>query len=206
MAKYVEHCPDIFPQQERGVNVWWLPEEFSQSRLGDREIGSNACSLIAVLLSGRIDEFQLQIWGLMDQPLTRLLVTSIAEAIIEGNEIHETLIKSNLLPSLNLTVVEALRAVNHKYPFLVEWVDQTTLVMEPMGDTLADTLEKPFNAWTRSPPQNRKINSDLYGVLVGDDKTVVFVYQPQLAKITVIDGMLEFLVSCKCECGDKTFI
>lgn len=93
------------------------------SNLFLRLIGSNACSLIAVLIAGRIDDFNLQIWGYLDQPLTRLLVTSIAEAIIEGNELHETLSKNDMLASLNLTVVEALHAVNHKYPFLVEWID-----------------------------------------------------------------------------------
>jgi hypothetical protein len=41
MAKYVEYTPTVFAVSERGINVWWFPEEFSQSRLGDRVIGQN---------------------------------------------------------------------------------------------------------------------------------------------------------------------
>jgi hypothetical protein len=86
-------------------------------------LGSNACTLIAVLLAGRMDEFRIPVWGFVDQPLSRMLINSLAEAIIEGNEIHETLRRTHQLVSINLTVPEALHAVSFKYPFLTEWTE-----------------------------------------------------------------------------------
>lgn len=85
--------------------------------------GSNACTLITVLLSGKINEFKIVIWGYQDQPLSRMLVTSLAEAIIDGNEIHEGLIQAGTVQNMDLTVPEALRATKFKYPNLVEWGD-----------------------------------------------------------------------------------
>lgn len=52
-----------------------------------------------------------------------------------------------------------------------------------LGDTLFDQLERPLLDWMREPPENKKPNSDLFCILVGDDKTVVFVFQPQLSKV-----------------------
>lgn len=63
------------------------------------------------------------IWGYQDQPLSRMLVTSLAEAIIDGNEIHEGLIQAGTVQNMDLTVPEALRATKFKYPNLVEWGD-----------------------------------------------------------------------------------
>lgn len=83
--------------------------------------GSNACTLIAVLLAGRINEFKILIWGYPDQPLSRMLVSSLAESIIEGNEIHESVMQEGTIHSMDLTVPEALRATHLKYPNLVEW-------------------------------------------------------------------------------------
>lgn len=42
-------------------------------------LGSNACTLIAVLLAGRIDEYKIQLWGYIDQPLSRMLVNSLGK-------------------------------------------------------------------------------------------------------------------------------
>jgi len=64
----------FFADQMNGANVWWFPAEFSQSKLGDRVIGSNACTLICVLLAGRIHEFNLAVWVILIKPLSRLLV------------------------------------------------------------------------------------------------------------------------------------
>ena len=50
-----------------------------------------------------------------------MLVTSIAESIIEGNSLHEVLNQSGQLVELNLTVPEAINASAHKYPKLTEW-------------------------------------------------------------------------------------
>lgn len=88
--------------------------------------GSNACTLIAVLLSGKIHEFKIVIWGYPDQPLSRMLVSSLAESIVDGNEIHESLMQQGTVHSMDLTVPEALRATKFKYPNLVEWGDVST--------------------------------------------------------------------------------
>jgi hypothetical protein len=70
-----------------------------------------------------LDEFKIPIWGYFDQPLSRMLVTSIAEAIVEGNEIHEALMIRGDLCDMDLTVPEALNAVRFKYQRLTEWLD-----------------------------------------------------------------------------------
>jgi len=40
MASYINFTPDVFGiQHPHGIKVWQFPEEFSQSRLGDRLVG-----------------------------------------------------------------------------------------------------------------------------------------------------------------------
>ncbi|ODN02950.1 hypothetical protein Ocin01_03719 [Orchesella cincta] len=188
MARYVEYTPDVFSQTDRGVNVWWFPTTFSQSQLGDRVIGSNACTLIAVLLGGRVTEFNIVIWGYQDQPLSRMLVTSLAEAIIEGNEIHESLMAEGTVNSMDLTVPEALRAVQFKYSNLVEWGDRTAFVNEPLAETLIENLLPVIIDFEHAPPERKRPNTDLFAILVCDGRSVLFVYQPSTAKVTVIDS------------------
>jgi hypothetical protein len=82
------------------------------------------------LVAGRLHEFEIPIWGYFDQPLSRMLVSSIAEAIVEGNEIHEALMIRGELYEMDLTVPEALNAVGFKYPSLTEWLEVSLRVAE----------------------------------------------------------------------------
>jgi hypothetical protein len=59
-----------------------------------------------------------------------MLVSSIAEAIVEGNEIHEALMIRGELYEMDLTVPEALNAVGFKYPSLTEWLEVSLRVAE----------------------------------------------------------------------------
>jgi len=188
MAKYVEYTPDVFAVQDGSVHIWWFPTSFCQSQLGDRVIGSNACTLITVLLAGRLHEFGILIWGYIDQPLSRMLVTSLAEAIVEGNDIHENLCKRGELFDVDMTVPEAIRAVRFKYPSLTEWIEKTVLETRAIGESLTQNIRKPITEFEHNPPADKRANSDLFIILVADTRSVLFCYQSKTSKITMMDS------------------
>ncbi|CAG7829641.1 unnamed protein product [Allacma fusca] len=193
MALYVQYTPDVYPQQEGQVLFWLFPEEFSQSQLGDRELGSNACTLIALLTAARIQVLNIPIWGLPDQPLSRMLVTTLAEAIIEGNDIYENLAISGQLTDPNLDITEALAPIREKYPLLAEWPilamnGRENIIREPIGQSLSNNIREFLMYWIYNPPIDKIPDSDLFIVLVANTRTCLFVYQPQVGKIALVDS------------------
>jgi len=193
MAFYVQYTPDVHPLQDGEVMYWLFPEEFSQSRLGDRELGSNACTIIAVLTAAKLQVFRVPIWGLPEQPLSRLLVATIAEAIIEGNDIYTNLALTGQLADPNLDVMEALLPVRQKYPFFSEWplmalLGKENIIREPLGLTLGQNLSEIIMNWLYNPPADKQSDADLFITLVANTRTTLFVYQQQVAKVALIDS------------------
>ena len=57
------------------------------------------------------------------------------------------------------------------------------VMVTSLGESFADTIEPPLFDWVHNPPHDKKPNSDLFVVLVADTRSVLFIYQPQLAKV-----------------------
>ena len=84
--------PQTEIQTERSghVGVWWFPRDFSQSRYGERNTGSNACTLIAILVAQKCYEKEIKIWGHDEQPLNKELICALGDSILEGEYHIET--------------------------------------------------------------------------------------------------------------------
>ncbi|CAG2065941.1 unnamed protein product, partial [Timema podura] len=77
--------PDLVVEKRGDVCIWWFPRDFSQSRLGDRTTGSNACTLIVLLISQKCYQGDIQILPREKEPISQRFVAALAESIIEGN-------------------------------------------------------------------------------------------------------------------------
>uniref|UniRef100_T1J4V4 Uncharacterized protein n=1 Tax=Strigamia maritima TaxID=126957 RepID=T1J4V4_STRMM len=187
-ASYVNYVPNLKCSLEGGVKVWWFPADFCQSRLGDRLIGgtgSNACTIITLLMAHKIHSLGIQIWGHEDQPLNRQLMSAFAESIIDGNDIHERLMASGPMRNPNLTLPEAMEACRGRFVNLVEW--DSTVYHSKMRTTLFDNLHRGIMRWELQgmPPTP---GCDLYIVLIADQRSVLLVFQRALNRVTLIDS------------------
>lgn len=80
---------------------------------------SNACTLICLLVAVRISREHLLIYDVEKCPKLNIIV---AEAMIEGNEIHASLIKKRLISNPYLNTEEALKYGGESLDTLREWV------------------------------------------------------------------------------------
>ncbi|XP_049775538.1 uncharacterized protein LOC126458411 isoform X2 [Schistocerca serialis cubense] len=164
------------------VIIWWFPRDFSQSRIGDKCTGSNACTLIALLVAHQCYKDNINI-SPGEQRLSSHIITALAESIMEGNEIHRQLLQKGNLQYLNMTVPEAMAAAKSKIKFITEWrsyvylLDLGASLYEQMNDTLAD--------WFRNPPARK--GSELFVILIAENRSVLFVFQKDQNKVTLID-------------------
>lgn len=60
--------------------------------------------------------------------------------------------------------------------------------MEPLGETLTKNLLPVIVEFEHNPPERKVANTNLYAVLVADGRSVLFVYQPETGKVTLIDS------------------
>lgn len=62
------------------------------------------------------------------------------------------------------------------------------IIIEPLAETLVDNLIPVIIEFEHNPPDRKRPNTDLYAVLVADGRSVLFIYQPETAKVTIIDS------------------
>jgi len=196
-ARYVSYVPTISGELEENVKIWWFPCDFCQSRLGDREIGSNACTLIAVILAYRLHDQGISILGNLNLPLSRQLISALAESIVDGNEILDSLMNRGELNDINLTLPEALhfyQTTQFEWKLndfsrrqLIEW--RTSIEMEAtIQARLFEVLHRGLIEWEMKGRTEAPQDSNLYFVLIADTRSVLLVYQRELKQVTLIDS------------------
>lgn len=85
--------------------------------------GSNACTLIALLMASNMHKSKISVECLFSSPTTIRLTELFSDAILKGNAIHQDLFKtSSHLQNTNLTVPEAMHAGKLFLGTLTEWV------------------------------------------------------------------------------------
>ncbi|XP_046485913.1 uncharacterized protein [Neodiprion pinetum] len=191
------------------VLVWWFGQNFSQSRYGDRTNGktvknrfefpnfrfrsfpapgSNACTLIAVLVALRISQSDMKISGGHDccaqTPLSSQLIKCLADSFVQGNKIHERLLKSGELPHVNMSVPEAIQAAGKSMRSIIEW--KSLVYLMDMGSSLFDQLNETVQEWYRNPPPNHSDN--LFVIIIADNRSVLLTFQHTVEKVTLIDS------------------
>lgn len=85
--------------------------------------GSNACTIIVLLMANNIKKSNIRVQCLFRSPTKEHLVKLFSNAILEGNTIHRNLFEAGLLRSMNLTVPEAMEGGQSSLGTLTEWVE-----------------------------------------------------------------------------------
>jgi len=85
--------------------------------------GSNACTIIALLMASNVHNSNIRIKCLFESSTKEHLAKLFSHAILEGNAIHYDLFKdNNLTQDTNLTLPEAMNAGKSSLGTLTEWV------------------------------------------------------------------------------------
>ncbi|ENN77360.1 uncharacterized protein LOC109537487 [Dendroctonus ponderosae] len=180
----------FFPQFETehvgggAIRVTWFEPKFSQSHYNvhNRTSGSNACTLIAILMASKCHDYNVVI-KYPQENLNIRLIHLLAISMLEGNKIHEELKKKKVLKDLNLNVPEALKYTQEETYNLVEW--KSSIYMERLSRSLCENIRSNYKEWLKL---NKEPNEDLYVVLIADSRTVLFLFQTKTDTISLVDS------------------
>ncbi|XP_030758309.1 uncharacterized protein LOC115884013 [Sitophilus oryzae] len=180
----------FFPQYELEsvyddtISVMWFETKFSQSHYNvhNKTNGSNACTLIVVLIAAKCHATKV----LINEPecgTNKKLIYLLATSMLEGNKIHEELKVKKLLKHLNLNVPEALKYTEDQTFNLVEW--RSSIYMQRLSRSLCENIKVHYLEWLKI---NNKPDRDLYVILIADSRTVLFLFQHRTQTVTLFDS------------------
>ncbi|CAG9858299.1 unnamed protein product [Phyllotreta striolata] len=175
----VEHIYD------NSLCVVWFESNFSQAYYNVHKTnrGSNACTLIAVLMAAKCHKHNL----IVHYPVNGLnmsLIKLFALSMLEGNQIHESLKFKNQLKHINLNVPEAINFGGPDMTGIVEW--KSEVFMQPLATSLYENIKTNWRLWLRS--ELTRENYTLYIILVADSRTILFIIQLKTETVTLIDS------------------
>nr|CAD7419901.1 unnamed protein product [Timema poppensis] len=101
-----------------------------------------------------------------------------------GNEIHEWLLRHGKLRHVNMTVPEAITAAGSSMRFICEW--KSLVYLLALEESLYEQMTETLAEWHQNPPPRR--GSDLYVVLIADNRSVLFIFQKDMEKVTLVDS------------------
>lgn len=131
---------------EDKIRITWFESHFSQSHYNvhNTSKGSNACTLIAVLMASKCNQYKVVVspilytfarWNTSDyfpqingpkKCLNIRLIQLLACSMLEGNRIHEELKLKNVLKHINLNVPEAMKFAGKQTSTMAEWVNDNS--------------------------------------------------------------------------------
>ncbi|XP_066603724.1 uncharacterized protein [Prorops nasuta] len=158
------------------VNVYWYHSQFSQSRYPPGQEISEACTLICLLVAQRICQAGLLICSIENCPSFNIL---IAEAIVEGNSIHEWIVSQGLIPHPCLNTEEALKYGGRCLSILKEWFR----VFHEKIQGLSHNIKTFLQDWYKGPK-----SKNLFMLLITCSRTVLFIFQEVTYKVTLFDS------------------
>ncbi|CAH1114299.1 unnamed protein product [Psylliodes chrysocephalus] len=189
----VSDMPELpfFPKYEveyfydNSLCIVWFESNFSQAYYNVHKTnrGSNACTLIAVLMAAKCHKFNL----LVHYPfhcLNMSMIQLFAISMLEGNKIHESLKLKNQLKHINLNVPEAINFGGSDMDGIVEW--KSEVFMQPLVTSLYENIKTNWRLWLGSDIQRE--NYTLYIILVADSRTVLFILQLKTESVALIDS------------------
>lgn len=179
-----EFIPNTVCERVNNVEVRWLPKDFSQSKIGSGSSGSNACTLIAVLVALKCHDKDILSTRDLSIDGYESLLYVFCVSIVEGNRIHEDLQRSGLLDDVNLTVPEAIRACGDASARLVEW-KSLIYMMEMRNSLFKEMSEKLLEFFDQSI--GNKV-TQLFVTLITENRTVLFVIQRKINTAVLIDS------------------
>ncbi|XP_025157530.1 uncharacterized protein LOC105185707 [Harpegnathos saltator] len=168
---YVKDCSN------NQVDVFWYHPEFTQSRYPPGQGVSKACTLICLLVAVRISREHLLIDNVEKCPKLNIIV---AEAIIEGNEIHAWLIRKRLISNPYLNTEEALKYGGESLDTLREW--KFNIFFEEIGTSLCKNINTFLHEWYKAPEPHT-----LFMLLITCGRTILLIFQDTY-KVTLFDS------------------
>ncbi|KAJ8920779.1 hypothetical protein NQ315_004920 [Exocentrus adspersus] len=170
---------------ENKIRITWFESKFSQSHynIHNTSKASNACTLIAVLMASKCNQYKVTING-PQKCLNIRLIQLFAESILEGNRIHEELKQKNMLKHINLNVPEAIKFAGKEASQMTEW--RSEVFMESLNKSLFDNIRKHWREWVK--PKSETETLDMYIILVADSRTVLFLIQMKSDSVTLVDS------------------
>ncbi|XP_017772698.1 PREDICTED: uncharacterized protein LOC108559843 [Nicrophorus vespilloides] len=167
------------------LRVTWFEIDFSQSRYNfeNKVCGSNACTLIVLLVAAICNRENVQCFG-PNKQINYYVIRALGRAMLYGNEIHAVLKDKGSLENINLTIPEAIRFSGKKVSGIKEW--KSVLYMQSLINTLHVNLNAHWNEWKKSA-HSRK-HADLYIVLISDSRSVLFIINDIQGTVTLVDS------------------
>ncbi|XP_046393475.1 uncharacterized protein LOC124161243 [Ischnura elegans] len=168
---------------EDSVHIWWFPEDFTQERIGEKSLGSNACTVIILLVAQTLHE--LADWSIEfeeNSPFQFILIQLLKNSIRKGNELYKSFRKENQIKAINLNIPESISAIGPEIKDLTEW--QTSIYLMDLGDTLFNNLVDGIKDWESVQPP---YNPELYVILIAGNHSVLWVFQDNQNKVLLID-------------------
>ncbi|XP_066141145.1 uncharacterized protein [Euwallacea fornicatus] len=166
------------------IRITWFESKFCQSHynIHNRTNGSNACTLIAILMASKCHQYNVII-NHPHKSLNIRLIHLLAMSMLEGNKLHEELSNKRLLKNINLNIPEALKYTEDKIANLVEW--KSSIYMQRLSTSLCENIKRNYKEWLK---QHKGTVEDLYVALIADIRTVLFLFQKKSNTITLFDS------------------
>nr|CAH7768715.1 unnamed protein product [Callosobruchus chinensis] len=170
---------------DKKLRVTWFEANFSQTHYNVHNAckGSNACTLIAVLMATKCNRHKLMV-NEPQKSLNIRLIQLLAESMLEGNKIHDYLKTEQLIKHINLNVPEAIKYAGAPAKNMVEW--RSEIFMDSLSKTLYENIMKNCREWRKC--SYRYYGFDLYIILIADSRSVLFMVQSKTDTITLVDS------------------
>ncbi|CAH1993985.1 unnamed protein product [Acanthoscelides obtectus] len=167
---------------DKNFRVTWFEANFSQAhyKVHNASRGSNACTLIAVLMAAKCNKSKLMVND-PGESLNMRLILLLAESMLEGNKIHDYLKMKQLIKHINLNVPEAIKYAGPIAKTMVEW--KSEIYTDLLSKSLYKNIMENWRVW-----RGRLYGYDLYVILVADSRTVVFIIQSKSDTVTLVDS------------------
>ncbi|KAL1456143.1 hypothetical protein WDU94_000893 [Cyamophila willieti] len=184
-----KYFKDFKRELNNNLDIVWLPESFSQSKFTNSTKGSNACTLIVLLLSKQIESMdrrnkKREDFLAMDSEESELnleILYILAESILQGNLLHEQLLAQNTVNHMNLSIPEAINAGGHHLTSIKEW--NSFLLLKDLEDSLYSELNEKLSHCMSKFPQRI-----IYVILIALNRSVLFVIERRHSRISLIDS------------------
>lgn len=196
---YLRHPPLVRRTRERRMKVYWFPADFNQVSINGRyepsgRRGSNACTIICVLVASKLSSHSHPMnIDRLPTYLPRVVLTSYAQCISEGNAIHLDRLTRGQLLHINLTVPESLVAGLPSTELMAEWyyVQKDLAPGVSLQEGLFEEITTAIRRWlNRIPPFPTAVPQagDLYMVIITQARSVLIVYREEYEEITLLDS------------------
>lgn len=171
-------------EMENDLKIVRLPEHFSQSKFTKSSRGSNACTLIVLLLSRGIETLQRQNigwWIHKDFNMDSAILYALAESILQGNLLHEQMLAEKRAQHVNLSIPEAIQAGGSDLAAIKEW--NSFIYLQDLESSLYTELKERLSQCMACV-----IGRNIYVILIALNRSVLILVEAGDETVTLFDS------------------